>query len=195
MCRFIETIRIENGKAECLSLHNRRLNKTRRDVFRCGSLLDLTGFIRAEGCTGRTRCRVVYGEEIETVEYIPYTLRQVNSLRLTASDNIDYTYKSCDRRALTELFGQRDGADDVLIVRRGLLTDTSIANIALWDGSRWETPEAPLLEGTMRAYLLNKGLITPCAICPQDLPRYTRVRLFNAMISFGEIDFPAANIR
>lgn len=195
MCRFIETIRIENGKAEHLSLHNRRLNKTRRDVFRCGSPLDLAGFIRADGYTGRTRCRVTYGEEIETVEYIPYTLRQVNSLQLTASDNIDYTYKSCDRRALTELFEQRAGADDVLIVRRGLLTDTSIANIALWSGSRWETPEAPLLEGTMRAYLLDAGLITPCAIRPQDLPRYTRVRLFNAMISFGEIDFPATNIR
>ena len=107
----------------------------------------------------------------------------------------DYTYKSCDRSALNALFGQRAGADDVLIVRRGLITDTSIANIALWNGSRWETPEAPLLEGTMRAYLLDEGLITPCAIRPQDLPRYTRVRLFNAMISFGEIDFPAANIR
>lgn len=195
MCRFIETIRVENGKAYNLSLHSRRLNKTRRDVLHCGSPIDLAGFIRAEDHVGRTRCRVVYGKEIESVEYIPYAIRPVSSLKLISSDDIDYTYKSCDRSALNELFGQRGEADDVLIVRGGLLTDTSIANVALWNGSRWETPEAPLLEGTMRAYLLEKELITPRAIRPQDLSGYTRVRLFNAMIGFGEMELPVENIR
>lgn len=33
MCQFIETIRIEDGKAVNLAFHNYRFNKTRRDVF------------------------------------------------------------------------------------------------------------------------------------------------------------------
>ena len=50
------------------------------------------------------------------------------------------------------------------------------------------------LEGTMRASLLGKGRIVPAVIRPQDLSRYSLVRLFNAMIGFGEIEFPVENI-
>ena len=57
-------------------------------------------------------------------------------------DDIDYRYKQADRRVLDEAFALRDTADDVLIVRHGLLTDTSIANIALWDGCEWHTPHS-----------------------------------------------------
>ena len=157
--------------------------------------MNLADFIQPGEYTERTRCRVEYQEEVEKVEYLPYTLRPVNSLKLVTSDGLDYTYKSTDRQKLDELFGQRGEADDILIVRDGFLTDTSIANIALWNGSQWETPEIPLLEGTMRASLLGKEMIVPAAIRPQDLSRYSLIRLFNAMIGFGEIEFPVANIR
>ena len=195
MCPFIETIRIENGKAVNLGFHNYRFNRTRRDIFECNLPVNLADFIQRGKYTGRTRCRVEYQEEVEKVEYLPYTLRPVNSLKLVTSDGLDYTYKSTDRQKLDELFRQRGEADDILIVRDGFLTDTSIANIALWNGSQWETPEVPLLEGTMRASLLGKEMIVPAAIRPQDLSRYSLIRLFNAMIGFGEIEFPVANIR
>ena len=42
--------------------------------------------------------------------------------------------------------------------------------------------------------LYNKGRIVPAVIRPQDLSRYSLVRLFNAMIGFGEIEFPVENI-
>ena len=45
-------------------------------------------------------------------------------------DEADYRYKSADRSLLDRLFALRGAADDVLIVRRGLITDTSIANVA-----------------------------------------------------------------
>lgn len=195
MCPFIETIRIENGKAVNLGFHNYRFNRTRRDIFECNLPVNLADFIRSGEYTERTRCRVEYQEEVEKVEYLPYALRPVNSLKLVTSDGLDYTYKSTDRQKLDELFGQRGEADDILIVRDGFLTDTSIANVALWNGSQWETPEVPLLEGTMRASLLGKEMIVPAAIRPQDLSRYSLIRLFNAMIGFGEIEFPVANIR
>lgn len=125
---------------------------------------------------------------------MPYTIRPVTSLKLVTSDGLDYTYKSSNRQKLDELFKQKGDADDILIVRDGFLTDTSIANIALWNGEQWETPEAPLLEGTMRASLLGKEIIVPATIRPQDLSRYSLIRLFNAMIGFGEIEFPVSSV-
>ena len=37
-------------------------------------------------------------------------------------------------------------------------------------------------------YLLDKGLVQAGDIPVEDLPKYTRIRLFNALIGFGEID-------
>ena len=86
-------------------------------------------------------------------------MRPVHSLQLVYSDDIDYTYKSTDREALNRLFACRGERDDILIVRRGLLTDTSIANIALFDGKDWFTPKLPLLRGTCRTALIDNGII------------------------------------
>lgn len=195
MCQFIETIRIENGKALNLGFHNYRFNKTRRDIFECNLPVNLADYIQPGEYIERTKCRIEYQDEVEKVEYQPYTIRPVKSLRMVTSDGLDYTYKSSNRQKLDELFKQKGEADDILIIRDGFLTDTSIANIALWNGEQWETPEKPLLEGTMRASLLGKGLIVPAAIRPHDLSRYSRVRLFNAMIGFGEIDFSVEEIK
>lgn len=194
MCQFIETIRIENGKALNLGFHNYRFNKTRRDIFECNLPVNLADYIQPGEYVERTKCRIEYQDEVEKVEYQPYTIRPVKSLRMVTSDGLDYTYKSSNRQKLDELFKQKGEADDILIIRDGFLTDTSIANIALWNGEQWETPEKPLLEGTMRASLLGKGLIVPAAIRPHDLSRYSRVRLFNAMIGFGEIELPVQHI-
>ena len=57
------------------------------------------------------------------------------------------------------MFLIRQDKDDILIVKNGLLTDTSIANIALYDGNDWYTPLHPLLKGTKRAELLDKGVL------------------------------------
>lgn len=89
------------------------------------------------------------------------------------------------------MFARRGAYDDILIVRRHLLTDTSIANIALFDGSHWHTPQHPLLKGTKRAELLDKGILTEKDIRMEELPAYSTVRLFNAMIDWGEVELPA----
>ena len=159
MCPFIETIRIENGKAVNMAFHNYRFNRTRRDIFECNLPVNLADFIQPGEYTERTRCRVEYQEEVEKVEYLPYTIRPVNSLKIVTSDGLDYTYKSTDREALNRLFACRGERDDILIVRRGLLTDTSIANIALFDGKDWFTPKLPLLRGTCRTALIDNGII------------------------------------
>lgn len=105
------------------------------------------------------KCRVIYGREIEEITYTSYQIRPVHSLQIVYSDDIDYTYKSTDRSVINELFARRQEQDDILIVKNGLLTDTSIGNIALFDGNEWYTPKQPLLKGTRRASLLAMNLI------------------------------------
>ena len=81
--RFIETIRLEHGRILHAGYHNRRLNATRRAWW--GEMPDLhvEDYIVPE-YTERTRCRIVYGREIESVEYFAYQPRQVRRLRLLA---------------------------------------------------------------------------------------------------------------
>lgn len=194
MSPFIETIRIEDGRIHNLSYHNRRMNETRRNVLRQADTLDLSDYIQSANFRERTKCRVEYDNEIRQVEYAAYHIRPVSSLRLVTDDEADYRYKSVDRSVLNRLFACRGTEDDVLVVRRGLLTDTTICNVALWDGKRWVTPSAPLLAGTKRASLLDRGELVVGDIRPEDLPAYSRIRLFNAMIGFGEIDLPVDRI-
>ena len=55
------------------------------------------------------------------------------------------------------------------------------ANVAFWNGTGWITPDTPLLPGTMRAYLIEKGVLAEDRIILEDLSRYQCVRLINAM--------------
>ena len=191
MYPFVETIRWMQGQALRLPYHEQRLNATRQHFWPGCSWIDLGAFLdEAPGkCEGK--CRVVYdGEGIREIAFAPYTLRQVRSLRLLEVGGLDYTYKSTDRRALNHCWEQRGTADDVLLVRHGWITDTSIANIALFDGYTWYTPANPLLKGTHRAALLDAHLLCEKEIRADELSAYSRVRLFNAMIDWGSLEIP-----
>lgn len=191
MCRFIETIRIDGGVVRNLAYHERRLNDTRTHFWPQSPTLQLTAYLPAIPANGIHKLRIVYGQKgIKKVSCTPYTLCPIHSLALVRADNIDYTYKSTDREELNQLFAQRGSCDDVLIIRQGLLTDTSIANIALFDGKQWYTPRHPLLKGTKRAELLGKGILTEKDIHTEDLVFYSIARLFNAMIDWGELELP-----
>ena len=140
MSRFIETIRIEDGRIHNLPYHNRRMDVTRRNVLHQIGTLDLSDYIRPGNYRERTKCRVEYDKDILSVDYAAYHIRPVSSLRLVVDDEVTYRYKSSDRSVLNRLFAFREAEDDVLIVRRGLLTDTSVCNVALWNGKQWVTP-------------------------------------------------------
>ena len=189
MCRFIETICIEDGQILNLPRHQQRVDSTRRHFFGQMPRLNLEEHIRTTGCgNGRIRCRVTYGADIQNIEYFPYHIRSVKTLKPVECDSMEYSYKYADRSALDSLFARRGEADDILIVRNGLLTDTSIANIALWDGRQWHTPARPLLKGTRRAELLDNGILTEHDIPVENIWAYRKIRLFNAMLHFGEIE-------
>ena len=56
------------------------------------------------------------------------------------------------------------------------------------------TPIHPLLPGTKRAALLDKGMIQKADITLEDLRNANKVSLFNAMIDFGEIEIAIENV-
>ena len=195
MCRFIETICINDGVIENLSAHNERMNNTIRVHYGSSAMpVSLEDFITAEGCKGRTRCRVEYTSAVEKVEYFPYSIREMKSLQLVNDDTAEYSFKYADRSVLDRNFALRGNADDVVIVRYGMLTDTSIANIALYKEGKWFTPKYPLLKGTRRARLLTEGIIEEDIIMADSLHKYEKIRLFNAMISFGEVEMDIKNV-
>lgn len=195
MCRFIETICINDGVIENLSAHNERMNNTIRVHYGSSVMpVSLEDFITAEGCKGRTRCRVEYTSAVEKVEYFPYSIREVRSLQLVNDDTAEYSFKYADRSVLDRNFALRGNADDVVIVRSGMLTDTSIANIALYKEGKWFTPKYPLLKGTRRAGLLAEGIIEEDIVMADSLHKYEKIRLFNAMISFGEVEMDIKNV-
>ncbi len=141
------------------------------------------------------KARVVYGENgVETVEYAPYSMRNISSLKVVEDNTIAYDYKSTDRSSLNTLVEKKGSSDDIIIVKYGLLTDTSFTNLAIFDGKHWTTPIHPLLPGTKRAALLDKGIIHEADITLEDLRKANKVSLFNAMIEFGEMEIAIKNV-
>lgn len=194
MEQYLETIRIEEGRACHLPYHNQRMNETRAHLGLSDGL-DLEAVIGDVSIyQQRTRCRIVYDTEIRSVEFFPYQIRSVKTLRLVEDNQVDYGCKYADRSALNRCFAQRGACDDVLIVQNGDVTDTTIANVAFWNGETWFTPSTPLLKGTMRASLLDSHQIQEAKIRVEDLSHFSRLRLFNAIISFGEIELPIQSV-
>ena len=100
---------------------------------------------------------------------------------------ISYALKFVDRTEIYELIKKRGIADDILIIKDDLITDSSKANVMLFDGNEWFTPEQPLLPGTMRAQLLEEGKIKAKPIYKTDLAQYQKIMLVSAMNPFDEL--------
>ncbi len=182
----IETIRLADGQLSNLLYHNERLNRTRRACFGATKEWDLNRLIDIpqEVTQGLYKCRITYGREIEKIEFEAYQPRVIKSLLLVVDDGIEYGFKFQDREALQRNFDKRGKADDVLIVKEGLITDTSYANVVCWDGSQWVTPNRPLLKGTKRTQLLREGVIIEQKMRVEDLGAFTYAKLINAMLDF-----------
>lgn len=182
----IETIRVCGRKFEDLFWHEARLNRTRTAVWKTTDYLILSDLLAVPAWLDDAlyKCRVVYGRNIERVEFEAYAPRSVRSLQLVEVGGLDYKHKYADRTGLNALFAQRGHADDVLMVRDGLITDASYANVAFFDGQNWLTPAQPLLEGTRRAKLITEGKVIPKKISADNLSGFVCARLMNAMLDF-----------
>lgn len=192
MSRLIETIRFERGNFHRLPYHQARVDRSFQELQKTKSTINLySSLTKAERPTaGLFKCRVVYEQQIESIEFIPYEARPVNSLKIVYDNDIEYQHKFENRDKLNLLFEQRQFCDDVLIVKNGHVTDATYSNILFYDGAKWITPHTPLLNGTMRQFLLDAAEIKETPIQVKDIPSFKSFRLINAMLGFDgpEID-------
>jgi len=179
---LLETLKIEDGVIFNLDYHQKRCSQSRQELYNNSSQLILNQHINAPS-KGLYRCRILYAEAIKSVEYIPYVPKEILSLRVVSS-SVDYHLKYANRAALNHLQNLHSDVDDIIIEKNGYISDTSIANIAFYDGEIWHTPATPLLKGTMRQKLIDEGFLHIRDIKKEDLGQYTQVALTNAMIGF-----------
>ena len=185
--KFLETIKIEDGKIFHLSYHQRRVEEVFHSFGKSG-MLHLEEFIENIPPEGLYRCRVVYDLALRVwVEFIPYVKREVKTLKPIFDDSISYDKKYLNREVIDALFGEKGNCDDILIVKNGFICDTSIANIALYDNNHWVTPKEPLLKGTTRRRYIEEGLLEEKEIKFGDIGNFSKIALMNAMIDFDII--------
>ena len=193
---LLESIKVHHGQWHNLSYHEERIHRAQQALFGKITFACLADqlILPKPAQQGLYKCRIVYSQAIEQIEFLPYHQRPVRTLRRVHCDTIDYSHKYADRSVLDELFAQRGHCDDVLIIKNGLVTDTSYANVVFYDGQQWVTPAQPLLRGTQRQYLLDAGLIREAVIKENDLARFLQFQIVNAFHAFPAVSYPASGI-
>lgn len=192
---LVETLSLKRGKIENLSWHQARLERAFRELWGVPKApWDLAPILRKkqeagdlpfQDGAGQWKVRFLYGRECCRVEVAFYEAFHPQTLQMVEADDLDYSHKYTDRESLKLLHEKRGEADDILILRRGEVTDTFSANICFFDGERWITPARPLLPGTTRERLLAAGILREKVIRRGDLASFSGWTLINAMIGFA----------
>ncbi|HIP30797.1 MAG TPA: hypothetical protein EYG93_05585 [Sulfurospirillum arcachonense] len=183
-----ETIKIENGKLLNLKYHQQRVDYTRKFLgFNDKLELKEQNFNLPQN--GEFRLRVDYDKEIKSFTCRPCTCREFKEFRIVKSD-IEYDCKYANRDELDAL---KVDEKEIIIVKNGLLADTTIANIAIRVDGIWLTPKTPLLLGTTRARLIDSGFLKCADLTLIDLKKAENFAIMNALIDFkvirAEIEF------
>ncbi len=187
---FLESIRLKDGCFALLPFHEARMKATVWKHFGVSLPFRLEEYLSRFPFpkNGLFKCRLLYGTNWAGPEFVPYSPKPIRSLKVVHADTLEYSSKYTDRNALNQWLSRRGSHDDILIVKHGLISDTSYCNIVFRSRQDWLTPESPLLAGVQRAYLLQKGIITRARISLQDLSDFSHFRLINAMIPWEEAE-------
>ncbi len=185
MSRFLESIACDSGAIPLLEFHQQRVNRTFACFYPGVAPLNLEEILSKIPLSGKFKCRVLYDHTGATVEYKKYQPKEIQSIEIVES-NLDYSFKFADRSELNSLV-ERSGADEIIIVKNGLVTDSSYSNLAFFDGSKWWTPKSPLLKGVRRESLLQVGALSEMDVSIEHLSSFEKVSLINAMLDLGEL--------
>ena len=196
MSLLLETIKLVDGKFCNLFHHEQRMIRSLETLCGVEEDIILDEFLSELQVPqqGIFKCRIVYDESTKEVEFIPYQTRAINTLKIIENDRINYEFKYTDREQINRLFEKRDGCDDILIIKKGEVTDSSYANIVFRRDDEWVTPWSPLLKGTMRQKLIDENKILAEKILLEDLPSFQTFKLINAMLEFDAPEIDVSNI-
>jgi 4-amino-4-deoxychorismate lyase len=189
MYQLVESIKAENGQFFLLDYHQDRLERTFHAVYKSSCPWQLVAILPQAPSQGLFKVRFLYNATDFSIEVQPYVPKIIKTLKLIEIGDYTYPHKWTDRSTINAAFAQRGNCDDVLMTKNGFLTDASYANIVLFDGTNWVTPEKPLFEGVQRSYLLDHKKIKTATIAATALSYYQGFQLINAMNSFVENRF------
>jgi len=197
MSLLIESIKLQDGEYKNLFYHEQRMNRALRLLCGADTNFELEEFLKNFEAPkeGLYKCRLVYDENSREIEFFPYEPKSIQTLRVVEHDRINYEFKYKDRKTIDRLFDLRKDCDDILIIKRGFVTDSSYCNIVFREGKRWYTPWSALLKGTQRQKLLEQNQILEEEIRIADINSFESFKLINAMFEFDAPEVDIANIR
>lgn len=179
---YFETIKCKDYEIFNLDYHNKRVANT------IGLNLNLQEYIYPIS-EELLRCKVIYDKNgILDITYFPYKKREIKSFKIVNCDEINYPKKYLNRKELDNLFNKKEDCDEVIIIKEGIVTDTSIANIAIFYEGEWITSKQCLLKGTVRNRLLEEKKLIEKEINLSMLQSTSKIALMNAMIDFDILE-------
>jgi len=175
---FFETIKCSDLEIYNLSYHKQRIANT------IGKNISLEEYIYPPN-QKLLKCKIIYNQdEIINIIYDTYIHKIIKSFQLVYNNDISYNKKSTNRKKIDNLYLQKQISDEIIIVKNNLITDTSIANIAIYYNNNWYTPKTPLLYGTTRQRYIDDNFIKEKDITIDMLKSSSKIALLNAMIDF-----------
>ncbi len=191
MSLLFETIKIQNKKPQNVDYHIQRVRKSRFELF---GLTDCTDFIiffeKFEVNEDKLfKLKIIYNQNIVDYQLMDYTIVYKKAMKFFEKPDLDYSCKYINRDELVEIEKGLSSDELGIITKNGYLTDATYANIVLYDGKNYYTPENCLLEGTKRQKYIDDGTITTKPIHQEELINFKTLHLINAMIDLGDNSF------
>jgi 4-amino-4-deoxychorismate lyase len=196
MYPLFETIAVENFQPKNLWLHQQRMNNSYRDIFGGTNPFILSEIFKKEKITSSEllKWNVWYAKESFQTKVSSYAIRKIDRVKLVSVDSsFDYSHKFSNRLQLEQIRNQFLDYDDIIIVKNGLITDSSYANIVLQKDDKLFTPRLPLLFGTQRKYLIENQIIIEKDIHPSEIAVYEKMYFINAMLTINIAPFVNIN--
>jgi 4-amino-4-deoxychorismate lyase len=191
---FLESIKVKGGNYFNLEGHSRRIERTCRNFFGSPPGFSLSLVLPPAPSEGLFKARVIYSKVLRSVELEPYFFPEIKKAILVRADGVSYPWKYLNRGVFTGLKANAE-ADEIIIVKNGLLSDSSRANLVFENSEGLFTPESPLLKGVKREELMGQGRLAARRIGPDQLGLYRKIYFVNAMIDLEDnVSIPLSSL-
>ena len=186
MYQFIESIKIENGQAFLLNLHQQRVYQTFAN-FNHKCIINLPALFSSlqPPQKGLYKWRIIYNLNGNFEhQFIPYSFTEIKDFELVENNEINYSFKYLDRTHLDTMKKQAL-TQEIIIVKKDFITDTTFSNLIFLKDGIWHTPKTFLLNGVQRLSLIHLGIIQETEINLENLKEFSHFQIINAMNDFN----------